>query len=321
MKLAKLDSNLIGQKLGTIIKTQDGQKLINSGNKISQKVLERLLNYGMNCLYIEDENTDLELEESISEDVRVEIIKKLNTIYENISKKNTFDEYELNHIVRNHILMNINNKPISLPIGRTLKGQDLAHHSLNVCLLCIMTANQYGLPMDRVEILAKAALLHDIGKILKSNDNSMSHGQMAYNFLRHKTDSVILCNAIRFHHETLDESGPEKLSPNHQGDLIKILSLCNYYENLLNDKNLVQYECFEKIQALANTKFDGKVFEAFKKSIHIYPIGLPVKLNTGEEGIVARQNNSFPLRPIVRTDKAEYNLINNLSLFISEVGL
>jgi HD-GYP domain-containing protein (c-di-GMP phosphodiesterase class II) len=321
MRLAKLDENLIGQKLSIAIKTLEGKRLVNGSTEISEKLLERLKNYGMNAIYVEDENEDITLQETINEDKRAEISIKLNTIYEKIIKQNCFDEFELGKLIRSDIIPEINNEPVSIPIGTKISGYDITQHSLNVCLLCIVTGINLGLGMDKIELLAKSSLLHDIGKIIKNKETNIGHEQLGYDFLKTKTSSVFVYNLVRFHHETIDGEGPHRLSIQNQNDLIKILSLCNFYENMLSQKSLAPNTCFENIQALVNIKFDQQIYEAFRKSIYVYPTGLPVKLNNGEEGIVVRQNKELPLRPIVRNSKSEYNLLEHLSLFIESVML
>ncbi|WP_069649826.1 HD-GYP domain-containing protein [Caloranaerobacter ferrireducens] len=320
MRLYKVDEKIINKRIAVPIKSQDGRKLISEGTQISERLLKRLKDFGLNAVYIEDDNSDVKLEETISEDKRIEIIKKLNCIYQDISK-NIFNESELNSLVKNEILNEIGSKQVSIPIDKITNENSIAEHSLNVCLLSIATGKKYGLNMEKVEILAKAALLHDIGKIIKNNKNNLRHEQIGFEFLKSKFTSVLLYTTVRYHHETIDGNGPQKQPKARQHDLVKILSLANHYENLIRKEHLMPHECFEKVQALVNVKYDNEVFEAFRKSIHIYPVGLPVKLNNQELGIVIRQNNGFPLRPFVRTEKMEYNLLEHLSLFIEKVEL
>ena len=320
MRLANLDSKLIGQRLSNTIKTLDGRNLIKGNIEITEKLIQRLKIFGMSTVYIEDNNVDLELKETIPEEKRAEIFTRLNSMYDGITKNNTFDEFQLGKLIRLEILPEINNEPVSLPLGRTVKGYDITQHSLNVCLLAVVTAYQLGLGMEKVITLAKAALLHDIGKIIKTNYDD-PHEIIGYDFLKNRTHSLVLYNLVRFHHETMDEKGPQKLKAENQNEMIKILSLCNSYEYMFSQEGLIPSECFERIQAEVNIKYDSVIFNAFRKSIYVYPLGLPVGLNNGEEGTVVRQNIAFPSRPFVRCRDREYNLMEHLSLFIEKVAL
>lgn len=319
MRLIKLDKNSIGKSLALEINTIEGKKLLNNGSKISDRLIRRLEEYGLNAVYVEDENVDVELKEPLPEKVKVNVLNKLNSIYGRIQKENYFDEFELGKLIRSEIMAEMDNGPVSLPVGVMTTGYNMASHSLNVCLLSIATATRMGMDMEKIDAIAKAALIHDIGKLLENEDSN--HCQAGYEFLKNKINRVTIYSTIRFHHETLDGEGPFKLSKENHNDYIKIISLCNYYDTLLSEEGLLPTECFEKIQSLVNIKFDSEVFEAFRKAIYVYPVGLPVKLSNGEEGVVIRQNKNYPLRPIIRSEKGEYNLMEHLALFIGEVAL
>lgn len=323
MRLAKLNHELINKKLATTIKSQNGRKLINKGAVLSDKVIERLINSGINAIYIEDENIDVELKESLDENKRVELVKKLQEIYNDITK-NEYNDISFTRYIRKEVLPEIKNEPVSIPVGQVMDKNDIIQHSINVCLLVVRTGVTMGLTQDKIEQLAKAALLHDIGKIIKEKDSKLKdipHEEIGYEFLKRKYCSVLVYMAVKFQSERYDGNGLYKIEKEKQNELVKILSICDYYETLLRTTNLLPHECFEKVQSLVNIQFDPEVFEAFRKSLYIYPIGLPVKLNNGVEGIVFMQNKSYPLRPIIKTSKMQYNLLENLSLFIEEVAI
>jgi hypothetical protein len=42
------------------------------------------------------------------------------------------------------------------------------------------------------------------------------------------------------------------------------------------------------------------MLEAFRDCVAIYPLGLSVVLNTGEEGVVVRIHSKIPQRPVIR---------------------
>lgn len=319
MKLAKLNLLLVDKVVAVDIKAKDGRRLIKSGTLITQPIVERLQRYGMSKIYIEDDNNDVELDETISENKREAVLVELRNIYKKI-KLGYFNEYEIITLIRNHILSEIKLDPISLFSCNTTEN-DLAEHSLNVCLLTMATARQMQFHPDKIELLGEAALLHDIGKVL-INKNNMDHATLAYEFIKARAGSILVYTAVKCHHETIDGMGPLKFDPQNLTDMMKILCLCNYYENMVNEKGLLPHECFEEIQALVNIKFDKEVFEAFRKSVYLYPVGLPVSLSNGHDGIIVKQNKSFPIRPVVRLYNGEdIDLLKNLSVFIDRVNL
>lgn len=319
MRLTKLHDNLLNKKLAAPIRAYDGKKLISEGVEISDKLLERLKNYHINAIYVEDENVNVEPDGSIADNKRFAIVDKLNQFYRKISQ-NIFDEFFLGKLIRDEILPETANGPVSIPVAKEIKNDDIAEHSLNVCLISIMVSRLLGLDEKKIEIIAKAAILHDIGKIIKV-DKSINLQKAAYQFLKERDCSIIVSSMVRLYSETLEVEEPSNEAFEAQEDMVKVLNIANYYEHLLRENNLLPYECFEKMKHLANNVHYSKVFNAFQKAIYFYPVGLPVKLNNGEEGIIVAQNSTYPLRPRIKTERLEYNLLSHLRLSIQEVVL
>lgn len=228
------------------------------------------------------------------------------------------------HFIRTDFLPEIKNEPVSIPADQVMDHDDLIQHSIHVAMLAVRTAIMLGFPMDKIEMTAFVALLHDIGKIIKNKDiklKEVPHYEVAFDFLKKKNCTVLSYMAIRFQEENYDGSGVYRVSKEKQIDYAKILGICDYYETLLRTGSLMPYECFERTQAMVNRRFDPEVFEAFRDSIYIYPVGLPVLLSNKVEGIIVRQNESYPLRPIIKAVDQSYNLMENLSLFIMKVAI
>jgi putative nucleotidyltransferase with HDIG domain len=323
MRLAKLDEELENQRLAISIKSKDGKKLINEGALLSNRIIERLRNSGLTAVYIEDNNYDIQLQETLPQDRQSVISTKLQDIFTGI-EKNEFDSAKLQRLIRLELLPDIKNEPVSIPADRIMDEDDLVSHSINVAILATKVARTLGFNMEKIELMAFVALTHDIGKLFKKKDSRLKnifHYEIGYEFLKKKNCSVLSYMSVRFQEETYDGKGFYKVNNEKQIDIAKILSICDYYETLLRTTNLMPYECFEKIQALVNSKFDPEIFTVFRESLYIYPVGLPVHLNNKAKGIVIRQNESYPLRPIVKAENTYYNLMENLSLFIEKVAI
>ena len=323
MRLARLDEGLLDKKLALSIKSRDGKKLINEGTVLSDRLIERLISTGLSAVYIEDNNIDIQLHETLDDNKRAMIFTKLQDIYARI-ERNEFNHLEVLRFIRVELLPELKNEPVSIPANQIMNNDDYIQHSINVAILSIRTAMNLGMNMEKIEIMALVALMHDIGKILKQKDAKLKgipHYEVAYEFLKRKNCSVLTYMAIRFQEEAYDGSGAYKVTNEKQIDFSKILSICDFYENLLRTTNYMPYECFEETQARVNTKFDSEIFEAFRNALYIYPIGLPVRLNNKTEGIVIRQNVSYPLRPVIKIEDKVYNLMENLSLFIEKVAI
>lgn len=323
MRLAKLDKDLVNKKLAVALKTPEGKKLISEGAILSDRIIQRLTNSGLNAVYIEDDNNDIQLQETIGNEARASIYTKLQEVYAGV-EKNEFNHIELLRFIRQFFLPNMKNEPVSIPADQVMDKNDLIQHSVNVAMLAIRIAYSLEYNMDKIELIAMIALLHDIGKIIKSKNAKLMevpHYEAAFEFLKNKNCSVLTYMSIRFQEEAFNGKGPYKVNNDKQIDYAKILSICDFYDTQMRNTSLLPHECFEETQALVNIKFDPDVFNAFRNSIYIYPIGLPVRLNNKAEGIIIRQNESYPLRPIIKTDDSCYDLMENLSLFIEKVAI
>ncbi len=323
MRLAKVNKELVNKRLATPVITRDGIEMISEGTVLSESLTERLINSGFSAVYIEDENLEIQLKETLGNDKQTVIYTKLQEIITGI-EKNEFKGIELSKFIRTELLPEVKNEPVSIPVDQVMDKDDHIQHSINVAILAMRTASKLGLSMERIELVAFISLLHDIGKILKLKDikyKNVPHYEIAYSFLKRKNCSVLTYMSIRFQDETHNGKGPYRIDGDKLLDVVKILSICDYYENLLRTTNLMPHECFEETQALVNIKFDPDVFKAFRDAIYIYPIGLPICLNNKSEGIIIQQNESYPLRPIVKVVDKYYNLMENLSLFIEKVAI
>lgn len=323
MRLAKLDEEIIDRILAVSIKTKDGKKLVNEGTILSEKLIERLVNNGLSAVYIEDDNVDIQVHETLDDDKRAIVYTRLQSIYVSI-ERNDFNSTELSKFVRLDLLPELKNEPVSIPTNQIMSKDDYIAHAINTAILSVRTAHNMGMNMDKIEQMAFIALVHDIGKVLKEKDiklKNIPHYEIAFDFLKKKNCAVLSYMAVRFQEEPFDGTGVYKVTKDKQIDFAKILGVCDFYENLLRTTNLMPYECFEATQALVNTKLDPEVFEAFRDALYIYPIGLPVRLNNKIEGIIIKQNASYPLRPIVKATDNYYNLMENLSLFIEKIAM
>ena len=79
---------------------------------------------------------------------------------------------------------------------------------------------------------------------------------------------------------------------------------------------------------MSNIYFDAEMVRKFTMNIAAFPTGSGVILSSNEKGLVVKQNNSMPMRPMVKViyDKAgnvllepyEIDLLKELTLFITE---
>ncbi|KRQ85811.1 Ribonuclease Y [Caloramator mitchellensis] len=329
MRLAILNNNLEGEKIAYTIYNEDGIMFLKSGTQLTQRIIKRLQDMGINTVYIYDKYGDdsLALQEVLDSQIKIRLIKALNELFVEIKKNNTVN-YEKSINIVEEIINNINLSENAIILNNFTKNKDmfsLANHSIDVTLVSIIIASYLKYDAKKMINLSLAALLHDIGKIIE--EDYQKHPEAAYNLLKgnvsFKPTTYI---SVLQHHEFEDGSGPMMIQGEKIYEFAKIINISDLYVNfILGKDNLLPHEAIEKITTLGLNKLNEEIFKGFINSIRPYPNGLKVRLNTGDEGVVISQNKNILSRPIIMiTSNNNYEIVNlefELSKLITEVLL
>ena len=192
-------------------------------------------------------------------------------------------------------------------------------HSVAVCALMIALGKQMNYKGD-LQALGMAGLLHDVGKSAipddvlnkpgKLTDTEFdiikSHPTRGWEILKssYGADEIAL-DVCLHHHEKVDGTGyPEKLSDSEISLVAKMGAVCDVYDAITSDRCYKKgWEPADALKKMAEWKkghFDDAVFNAFVKSIGIYPTGTLVKLQSGRLGVVTEQSNKSLLEPKIK---------------------
>lgn len=191
-------------------------------------------------------------------------------------------------------------------------------HSVSVCALMTAVARQMDLPADQVLLAGKAGLLHDVGKMktplaVLNKPGKLTDAEFAV-MRRHPEQGVALLqewgaapeviDVCQHHHEKFDGSGyPHGLAGKDISLLARIAAVCDVYDAVSSTRPYkTAWSPAEAIRRMAEWRghFDPQVFQAFVKTLGIYPIGSLVRLSNEQLAVVVDQHPDSLLTPQVR---------------------
>ncbi|MBB3108299.1 HD-GYP domain-containing protein (c-di-GMP phosphodiesterase class II) [Paenibacillus phyllosphaerae] len=330
MRLIPTHLCMPGMRLAKKIYSEEGQVLLTEHSELTSKIIRRLSDFGVHFIYIEDPRTsDLQVPDLISEETRRKALSEIRTQFRqlmNRSNQRSTAPYpyiakpfrEVMELVLDDLLESKDGLIMLMNMG--IVDDYLYQHSLNVCIYSTMLGIASGYSRAELMNLGMGAMLHDVGKtqisvgVLKKPgsltreeyEEMKRHAERGYLLLKDEPNIPLLVAHCAFqHHERIDGSGyPRGIAGDNIHEYAKWIGLVDSYDAMTTMRvyrtPMLPHEAMEALYAGSGTMYEQRMLQCFRDKVAIYPIGVTVKLGSGEIGVVSRLNDLIPHRPVVR---------------------
>lgn len=296
--------------------------LLDEGDVIRDRYLERITELGIRSIYVKDDSS---YKKSIHDIIREELRNSSSLSMEKIMGNICYvDEEEVEmtrDIITNIIEYLLTNDDILVNLSEMKAMDDYAYeHSVNVSILSLIIAIKLGYDKEKLVDLGVGAMLHDIGKTkvdlgilnkpssltMSEYDQIKKHTLIGYEMLNDikniSYDSKIIALS---HHERYDGSGyPYNAKGEGIHELARVVAVADVYDALTNDRvyrsRISTDEAVDYIASVSGSQFDSNIADNFIENIARYPVGKGIILNTGFKGYVVFNKKNHVSRPIVR---------------------
>jgi HD-GYP domain-containing protein (c-di-GMP phosphodiesterase class II) len=193
-------------------------------------------------------------------------------------------------------------------------------HSVAVCAMMVALAKQLELDEGQIHSAGLAGLLHDLGKALMPIEILNKPGTLTDEefavikdhpvqghklLLTGENVDPIALDVCLHHHEKVNGSGyPKGLKGEQISLFAKMGAVCDVYDAITSNRPYKSgwdpAASMRKMAEWSNGHFDPAIFQAFVKSMGIYPVGSLVQLTSGRIGVVVEQAGKSLTTPRIK---------------------
>ena len=311
--------------LGRPIYDGHGKMIFDSGTRLDDDSLTTLAAYGVGEILIDDWRvTDVPAGPVFAPEIEAEATLALRQLITESRISKSIDNSLLEQVTKPIYMMtgSLCTEAIGEPnVAGCMSLEDYDYvQPVRVAGLSLVMGKVAKCSMSKLAKLGIAAILMNIGYVLIPADilaktglltenefqEIKKHPRIGYELLnRYSHLGPEVAEAVLQHHERCNGSGyPAGLKSSEISFFARVIAIADTYYTLVSKrpykKNVMPNEAIEYIMAYSGDMFDHELVQLFARQVPLYPSGVPVKLSTGEIGIVTDSNIGHVGRPVVR---------------------
>ncbi|MBE1443965.1 HD-GYP domain-containing protein [Paenibacillus sp. OAS669] len=338
MRLLPISMVHPGMKLGKPIVSEEGQTMLSYHSELSLPDIRKLKLMGFQQLHIDDPRTeDIRITDAVREETSAAVRHHLMPAFQRLQQSgdwNSGDMRSLSQAALQSMKLIVEDlqeqnrqspEDDSIWLMHTYKNSlsildQLCQNALNVCVYATRIGIVDGYGHDDLYAFGLGGMLHDIGNtqvspklLLKTApltpleyEEIQKHTEYGYKIVKDAPDIPLLsAHCTLQHHEKINGSGyPAGLTKAGIHPFAQWIGLLDAYDAMTNPRPyrpaFSPEHALENLFTRAGTLYDREKVDSFRSRAVIYPVGLSVRLSTGQIGIVSKHNPSFKHRPVVR---------------------
>ncbi len=335
------------------IYSYSGQLLLTKGSVLTDSTITILEMYDIISIRIDDAPSATPVTADLSEPLSAktknsmefqqfkmtydkEVAHFKNSVIMAMQKKIPLDTEPLMDGVLN-LLHNVSNFSGVVDILQNMRDyDDLTYaHSINVALICNVTARWLNMSSHDIHIATACGLFHDIGKEqipkpilnkpskLTTNEFNIikKHPILGYQLLKEQSFNEHVCKAALMHHERCDGTGYPLGIKNSQIDkFAKLVSIADVYDAMtaarLYRGPLCPFTVIELFEKEGLQQYDPQYIMTFMENVVSTYILNRCRLSNGQEGDIIYINREWLSHPVVQCGKEYVNLADRNDLSI-----
>jgi len=318
MRFIKTRDLTPGMMVGRAVVSRDGIPLLGKDACLTKTQINKLLNWGVQFLCIND---GVDAKADFMEKYE-EVVESVKRIFENVRQSRPIPIREIHELTDQMIgpLINVTGVLDYLYEVR-LHSDYTFEHSVHVAVITGVFGSWLNYRGDEYKNLIMAGLLHDIGKLgvplsildkpgklLDSEFTTIKkHSEEGYNLFKNSGEiSQGTKMGVLQHHERIDGSGyPFGVKGSEIHEYAKIVAVADMYDAMTSDRayrsKLTPFAAMELIEEEMHKKMDVSICLPILSNMRDYFIGTDVLLSNGQKATIIALSSEAWMTPMVRT--------------------